>query len=209
MAGVRQGKYFELALADGLSREAARAEVERLARDVLTNPVIVRSVNGPVVTTIAGARDATSTGEGNNAIRGAYLGRGAVLDGFTITNGATQFYSGSSILMNGGGGVCSESAEGIVTNCVIALNLGATVNFSYPTGASMHNADFGSGPQPTSCTQGAGPSTGSVPPLPHSPTAPGWSGTSAPSGSWTASSGRCAAPTSGTGPASTWASWRR
>ena len=38
--GVRQGKYFELALADGLSREAARAEVERLARDVLTNPVI-------------------------------------------------------------------------------------------------------------------------------------------------------------------------
>jgi phosphoribosylformylglycinamidine synthase PurS subunit len=38
--GVRQGKYFELTLADGLSTEAARAEVDRLARDVLTNPVI-------------------------------------------------------------------------------------------------------------------------------------------------------------------------
>jgi len=38
--GVRQGKYFELTLADGLSPEAARAEVDRLARDVLTNPVI-------------------------------------------------------------------------------------------------------------------------------------------------------------------------
>ena len=38
--GVRQGKYFELTLDGGLSREAAAAEVERIAREVLTNPVI-------------------------------------------------------------------------------------------------------------------------------------------------------------------------
>jgi len=37
---VRQGKYFELALADGLTAEAARGEVERVAKEVLTNPVI-------------------------------------------------------------------------------------------------------------------------------------------------------------------------
>jgi phosphoribosylformylglycinamidine synthase len=37
---VRQGKYFELTLDGGLSREAAQAEVERIAREVLTNPVI-------------------------------------------------------------------------------------------------------------------------------------------------------------------------
>jgi phosphoribosylformylglycinamidine synthase subunit PurS len=37
---VRQGKYFVLALAEGLSPEAARSEVERVAREVLTNPVI-------------------------------------------------------------------------------------------------------------------------------------------------------------------------
>ncbi|MGH9588944.1 MAG: phosphoribosylformylglycinamidine synthase subunit PurS [Terracidiphilus sp.] len=37
---VRQGKYFAIALGDGLAAEAARAEVERMARDVLTNPVI-------------------------------------------------------------------------------------------------------------------------------------------------------------------------
>jgi phosphoribosylformylglycinamidine synthase subunit PurS len=37
---VRQGKYFELTLDGGLSRDEARAEVERMARDVLTNPVI-------------------------------------------------------------------------------------------------------------------------------------------------------------------------
>ena len=37
---VRQGKYFQLSLADDLSAEAARAEVERVAKEVLTNPVI-------------------------------------------------------------------------------------------------------------------------------------------------------------------------
>ena len=37
---VRQGKYFELTLDGGLSRPEAEAEIERIARDVLTNPVI-------------------------------------------------------------------------------------------------------------------------------------------------------------------------
>jgi phosphoribosylformylglycinamidine synthase subunit PurS len=37
---VRQGKYFVLTLADGVTEQAARAEVERVAREVLTNPVI-------------------------------------------------------------------------------------------------------------------------------------------------------------------------
>lgn len=37
---VRQGKFFEIALDGGLSQDAAKAEVERMAREVLTNPVI-------------------------------------------------------------------------------------------------------------------------------------------------------------------------
>lgn len=37
---VRQGKYFVLTLDDALDAEAARKEVERIAREVLTNPVI-------------------------------------------------------------------------------------------------------------------------------------------------------------------------
>jgi phosphoribosylformylglycinamidine synthase subunit PurS len=37
---VRQGKYFELTLDGGLTRPEAEAEVARIARDVLTNPVI-------------------------------------------------------------------------------------------------------------------------------------------------------------------------
>jgi phosphoribosylformylglycinamidine synthase subunit PurS len=37
---VRQGKYFVLRLEDGLDAAEARAEVDRIAREVLTNPVI-------------------------------------------------------------------------------------------------------------------------------------------------------------------------
>ena len=37
---VRQGKYFELTLDGGLTRSEAEAEVGRMAREVLTNPVI-------------------------------------------------------------------------------------------------------------------------------------------------------------------------
>lgn len=40
VADVRQGKYFLLTLDDTLSREDAQTEVERIAREVLTNPVI-------------------------------------------------------------------------------------------------------------------------------------------------------------------------
>lgn len=37
---VRQGKYFVLTLAAGMPADEARATVERVAREVLTNPVI-------------------------------------------------------------------------------------------------------------------------------------------------------------------------
>lgn len=37
---VRQGKYFEITLDGGLSRSDAEAEIGKIAREVLTNPVI-------------------------------------------------------------------------------------------------------------------------------------------------------------------------
>ena len=40
IADVRQGKYFLLTLDDGLEAGAAKAEIDRIAREVLTNPVI-------------------------------------------------------------------------------------------------------------------------------------------------------------------------
>jgi phosphoribosylformylglycinamidine synthase len=40
VADVRQGKYFVLTLDDGLDATAAKAEVDRISREILTNPVI-------------------------------------------------------------------------------------------------------------------------------------------------------------------------
>lgn len=37
---IRQGKYFEIALDDSTSESDARTSVERIAKDVLANPVI-------------------------------------------------------------------------------------------------------------------------------------------------------------------------
>ena len=38
--GVRQGKYFVLNLDSSVAGDEARVQVEKIARDVLTNPVI-------------------------------------------------------------------------------------------------------------------------------------------------------------------------
>ena len=40
IADVRQGKYFEIALEDSADREVARDSVGRMAREVLSNPII-------------------------------------------------------------------------------------------------------------------------------------------------------------------------
>jgi phosphoribosylformylglycinamidine synthase len=40
IADVRQGKYFEIALDSALDSAAAREPAERMAREVLSNPVI-------------------------------------------------------------------------------------------------------------------------------------------------------------------------
>ena len=40
VSDIRQGKYFEIALNGGLSEADARGEAERMAREVLSNPII-------------------------------------------------------------------------------------------------------------------------------------------------------------------------
>jgi phosphoribosylformylglycinamidine synthase subunit PurS len=40
VSDLRQGKYFEISLDGAMARPQAEAEVDRMARDVLTNPVI-------------------------------------------------------------------------------------------------------------------------------------------------------------------------
>jgi phosphoribosylformylglycinamidine synthase len=40
ISDVRQGKYFEILIAEGASQDQVRTEVEQIAHDVLANPVI-------------------------------------------------------------------------------------------------------------------------------------------------------------------------
>lgn len=40
ISDIRQGKYFEVSFAEGTSEGAAREAAERIAKDVLANPVI-------------------------------------------------------------------------------------------------------------------------------------------------------------------------
>ena len=65
-----------------------------------------------------------------------------------------------------------EADNGGTTAAVAA---GGTVTFSYPSGMSIHNVEFTQA-QPTICTQTSGGGMGAVPPLPSTPTGPGWAG---------------------------------
>ena len=40
IAGVRQGKFFELEVSPDATQEQVRQEIDQIARDVLANPVI-------------------------------------------------------------------------------------------------------------------------------------------------------------------------
>ena len=40
ISDVRQGKYFEIALDGDVDKDAVRKEIEQLAADVLSNPII-------------------------------------------------------------------------------------------------------------------------------------------------------------------------
>jgi plastocyanin len=68
------------------------------------------------------------------------------------------------------------AVTGSAKSTTVTIDPGGSVGFSYPTGRSFHNADFGTGPRPATCTQTAGEPSGWVPPLPHTPTGIGWSG---------------------------------
>jgi phosphoribosylformylglycinamidine synthase len=40
IAEVRQGKFFDITIADGITREQAQKDIETIAHEVLANPVI-------------------------------------------------------------------------------------------------------------------------------------------------------------------------
>jgi len=92
-------------------------------RVVVNKAVTVQSVNGPTVTAIEGYQPPGTT-NGDSAVRCLYLASGAVLSGFTLTNGATRT-SGSADIDMSGGGVWCDSAYAVLTNCVLTRNAAA------------------------------------------------------------------------------------
>lgn len=81
-----------------------------------------QSVNGPEVTLIEGYQMPGTT-NGNAAIRCVYLTTNAVLNGFTLTNGATDIVSDWPFdRSSNGGGVWCESFDALITNCILRGN---------------------------------------------------------------------------------------
>ena len=84
-------------------------------RVAITKPVTVCSVHGPAATVIQGVGPM-----GDSAVRCAYVGANAVLEGFTLTNGATRSSGDLDQEESGGGAWCE--LFGVLSNCVLSGN---------------------------------------------------------------------------------------
>jgi hypothetical protein len=92
-------------------------------RVVIDKAVTVQSVNGPAVTLIQGFND-PNTPLNTNSVRCVFLTNGAVLSGFTLTNGATRSDGDANQDQSGGGVWCGTTNE-VVTNCIVSGNSAA------------------------------------------------------------------------------------
>jgi hypothetical protein len=101
----------EIVVTNGVYQTGAQDIYDMRTRVAVTKLVTVRSVNGPSVTSIVGS--------GQNRpepARCVYLINGAVLAGFTLTNGAA---TGGWYTNGCGGGAWCEGPAAILSNCVV------------------------------------------------------------------------------------------
>ena len=101
---------------NGVYATGGRAFGSSLTNRVTINkPLVVESVNGPLVTVIQGNRTI-----GNGAVRCVYLTNNTTLMGFTLANGGTH-NTGSSFDQNGGGAWC-ERSNAVISGCIFTNN---------------------------------------------------------------------------------------
>lgn len=87
-------------------------------RVIVDKPITIRSANGPGQTVIKGSHQPGASDPSYAATRCVYLCNGAVLNGFTVTNGATREFFNPG-WEGDGGGIWCQSESAVVTNCTI------------------------------------------------------------------------------------------
>ncbi|MGD9782073.1 MAG: PKD domain-containing protein, partial [Kiritimatiellia bacterium] len=115
-------------------------------RIAITNVLDVVSVNGPARTWIVGQGPC-----GDSAVRCAYVGSGARLVGFTLTNGHTRAAGDADRDQSGGGAWCE--AGGTLEDCVVRNNAAAQAGGGVKNGLVQRSALFAN-----SASQGGGAS---------------------------------------------------
>ena len=103
-----------------------------LNRVVITNGIVVRSVNGPEVTVIKGQGP-----RGSNAVRCVYMPAGTLI-GFTLINGHTRTDGEGARDQNGGGlNAYPPGQAAVVSNCILTGN--AAYNSGGSTFGTLYN----------------------------------------------------------------------
>jgi hypothetical protein len=100
----------EVVVTNGVYANGGRAMYGTMTNRVaIDRALLVRSVNGPLMTFITGQPSPITTTNGDGAIRCVYLGTNAVLSGFTLTNGYTRI----------GGNLYKEQSGGVFVVCPV------------------------------------------------------------------------------------------